>query len=234
VVVLLYIIKIQKIHEKEWRELLLEEERNLLVDYGKKLITAGLTKGTGGNISVFNKREGLMAISPSGMDYFETKPEDIVLMDLEGKIVDGLRKPSSEWRMHLIFYQNREDVGAVVHTHSTFATTIATLRWDVPPASYLIAYAGKKVPCAPYAAFGTQEIANAAYNTMGKEYNAVLLANHGLIAVGPDMPSAFGIAEIIEMVCEIYYRAKCVGEPTILSDDEMDLMLEKFKTYGQK
>lgn len=214
--------------------MLLNEERNLLVDYGKKLITAGLTKGTGGNISVFNKREGLMAISPSGMDYFETKPEDIVLMDLEGKIVDGLRKPSSEWRMHLIFYQNREDVKAVVHTHSMFATTIATLRLDVPPASYLIAYAGKKVPCAPYATFGTQEIADAAYNTMGKEYNAVLLANHGLIAVGPDMPSAFGIAEIIEMVCEIYYRAKCVGEPTILSDDEMDLMLEKFKTYGQK
>ncbi len=214
--------------------MLLNEERNLLVDYGKKLITAGLTKGTGGNISVFNKREGLMAISPSGMDYFETKPEDIVLMDLEGKIVDGFRKPSSEWRMHLIFYQNREDVKAVVHTHSMFATTIATLRLDVPPASYLIAYAGKKVPCAPYATFGTQEIADAAYNTMGKEYNAVLLANHGLIAVGPDMPSAFGIAEIIEMVCEIYYRAKCVGEPTILSDDEMDLMLEKFKTYGQK
>ena len=87
---------------------------------------------------------------------------------------------------------------------------------------------------APYAKFGTQEIADAAYNTMGKEYNAVLLANHGLIAVGPNMPSAFGIAEIIEMVCEIYYRAKCVGEPTILSDDEMDLMLEKFKTYGQR
>ena len=214
--------------------MLLNEERNLLVDYGKKLITAGLTKGTGGNISVFNKREGLMAISPSGMDYFETKPEDIVLMNLEGKIVDGLRKPSSEWRMHLIFYQNREDVKAVVHTHSMFATTIATLHWDVPPASYLIAYAGKKVPCAPYATFGTQEIADAAYNTMGKEYNAVLLANHGLIAVGPDMPSAFGIAEIIEMVCEIYYMAKCVGEPTILSDDEMALMLEKFKTYGQK
>ncbi|MEN2996365.1 L-fuculose-phosphate aldolase [Acetomicrobium hydrogeniformans] len=214
--------------------MLLNEERNLLVDYGKKLITAGLTKGTGGNISVFNKREGLMAISPSGMDYFETKLEDIVLMNLDGKVVDGFRKPSSEWRMHLIFYQNREDVKAVVHTHSMFATTIATLRWDVPPASYLIAYAGKKVPCAPYATFGTQEIADAAYNTMGKEYNAVLLANHGLIAVGPDMPSAFGIAEIIEMVCEIYYRAKCVGEPTILSDDEMDLMLEKFKTYGQK
>jgi len=175
-----------------------------------------------------------MAISPSGMDYFETKPEDVVVMDLNGKIVDGFRKPSSEWRMHLIFYQKREDVGAVVHTHSMFATTLATLHWEVPPASYLIAYAGKKVPCAPYATFGTQEIADAAYNAMGEEYNAVLLANHGLIAVGPDMPSAFGIAEIIEMVCEIYYRAKCVGEPVILPDEEMELMLEKFKTYGQK
>jgi len=214
--------------------LLLEEERQVVVEYGKKLITAGLTRGTGGNISVLEPKSKLMAISPSGMDYFETKPEDVVIMDLNGKIVDGFRKPSSEWRMHLIFYQKREDVGAVVHTHSMFATTLATLHWEVPPASYLIAYAGKKVPCAPYATFGTQEIADAAYNAMGKEYNAVLLANHGLIAVGPDMPSAFGIAEIIEMVCEIYYRAKCVGEPVILPDEEMELMLKKFKTYGQK
>jgi len=214
--------------------LLLEEKRQVIVEYGKKLIAAGLTRGTGGNISVLDEKSKLMAISPSGMDYFETKPEDVVVMDLNGKIVDGFRKPSSEWRMHLIFYQKREDVGAVVHTHSMFATTLATLHWEVPPASYLIAYAGKKVPCAPYATFGTQEIADAAYNAMGEEYNAVLLANHGLIAVGPDMPSAFGIAEIIEMVCEIYYRAKCVGEPVILPDEEMELMLEKFKTYGQK
>jgi len=212
----------------------LEEKRQVIVEYGKKLVTAGLTRGTGGNISVLDEKSKLMAISPSGMDYFETKPEDVVVMDLNGKIVDGFRKPSSEWRMHLIFYQKREDVGAVVHTHSMFATTLATLHWEVPPASYLIAYAGKKVPCAPYATFGTQEIADAAYNAMGEEYNAVLLANHGLIAVGPDMPSAFGIAEIIEMVCEIYYRAKCVGEPVILPDEEMELMLEKFKTYGQK
>ncbi|MFY9382578.1 MAG: L-fuculose-phosphate aldolase [Acetomicrobium sp.] len=214
--------------------MLLEKERELVVEYGKKLITAGLTRGTGGNISVINKKESLMAISPSGMDYFETEPGDVVIMDLEGEIVDGFRKPSSEWRMHLIFYQKREDVGAVVHTHSMFATTIATLRWEIPPAHYLIAYAGKKVPCAPYATFGTQEIADAAYNTMGKEYNAVLLANHGLIAVGPDLPSAFGTAEIIEMVSEIYYRTKCVGDPVLLPDEEMELMLEKFKTYGQK
>ncbi|AFM20779.1 ribulose-5-phosphate 4-epimerase-like epimerase or aldolase [Acetomicrobium mobile DSM 13181] len=214
--------------------MLLEEKRQVIVEYGKKLITAGLTRGTGGNISVLDEKSKLMAISPSGMDYFETKPEDVVVMDLNGKIVDGFRKPSSEWRMHLIFYQKREDVGAVVHTHSMFATTLATLHWEVPPASYLIAYAGKKVPCAPYATFGTQEIADAAYDAMGEEYNAVLLANHGLIAVGPDMPSAFGIAETIEMVCEIYYRAKCVGEPVILPDEEMELMLEKFKTYGQK
>jgi len=131
--------------------LLLEEKRQVIVEYGKKLIAAGLTRGTGGNISVLDEKSKLMAISPSGMDYFETKPEDVVVMDLNGKIVDGFRKPSSEWRMHLIFYQKREDVGAVVHTHSMFATTLATLHWEVPPASYLIAYAGKKVPCAPYA-----------------------------------------------------------------------------------
>jgi len=112
--------------------LLLEEKRQVIVEYGKKLIAAGLTRGTGGNISVLDEKSKLMAISPSGMDYFETKPEDVVVMDLNGKIVDGFRKPSSEWRMHLIFYQKREDVGAVVHTHSMFATTLATLHWEVP------------------------------------------------------------------------------------------------------
>ncbi|TZE81037.1 L-fuculose-phosphate aldolase [Calorimonas adulescens] len=213
--------------------MLLEEERNLIVAYGKNLITHNLTTGTGGNLSIFNKKEGLMAISPSGIDYFETKPEDVVIMDLEGKIVDGTRKPSSEYEMHRIFYRKREDVGAVVHTHSTYSTVISCLRWTIPAVHYLVAFAGKDVRCAEYATFGTREIAENAFEGM-KDRNAVLLANHGLLAVGPDLPSAFNTAEEVEFCAEIYYRTKCIGEPVVLPDDEMELMMEKFKTYGQK
>ena len=213
--------------------MLLKAEREQIVEYGKKLITSGLTKGTGGNISIYNREHNLMAISPSGIDYFETKPEDIVVLNLEGEIVEGTRKPSSELGMHSIFYQRREDINAIVHTHSPFCTTISALNWDLPAASYLVAYAGPNVRCAKYATFGTEELAENAFEAM-KDRRAVLLANHGLLAGAHDLINAFNIAEEIEFSAEIYYRAKSIGEPVILPEQEMQLMLEKFKTYGQR
>ena len=213
--------------------MLLEEERNAVVEYGKNLVKRCLTRGTGGNISIFSRERGLMAISPSGMDYFETRPEDVVVMDLDGKVVEGIRKPSSEYEMHRIFYRNREGIGAVVHTHSTYSTVLSCLHWTIPAVHYLVAYAGMDVPCAEYATFGTREIADNAFAAM-EDRNAVLLANHGLLAVGPDLPSAFNTAEEIEFCAEIYYRTKCVAQPVLLPDDEMKRMIERFKTYGQK
>ena len=213
--------------------MLLEEERKLIVTYGKKLITSGLTKGTGGNISIYHPEEKLMAISPSGLDYFETEPEDVVVLDLEGKVVDGTRKPSSELDMHSIFYKNREDINAIVHTHSPFATTIAALNWELPAVSYLVAYAGLNVRCAKYASFGTKELAENAFEAM-RDRRAVLLANHGLLTGAKDLINAFNIAEEIEFSAEIYYRAKSIGEPVILPEKEMEFMLEKFKIYGQR
>ncbi|WP_422444802.1 L-fuculose-phosphate aldolase [Thermoanaerobacterium sp. DL9XJH110] len=213
--------------------MLLQKERELIVEYGKKLITHRLTRGTGGNISIFNREKGLLAISPSGMDYFETKPEDVVILDLNGKIVDGNRKPSSEYDMHKIFYEKRGDINAVVHTHSVYATTIACLNWDLPPLHYLIGFAGKTVRCTKYTTFGTRELAETAFEGM-KDRFAVLLGNHGLLAGGNDIEYAFNTAEEIEFCCEVFYRTKCIGEPVILTDAEMDIVLEKFKTYGQK
>lgn len=214
--------------------MLLEEERKLVVEYGKKLITSGLTSGTGGNISVFNKEMGLVAISPSGLDYFETKPEDIVITDVDGNVVDGHRKPSSELSMHCIFYRKRDDINAVVHAHSIYSTTLATLRWELPAANYMIALAGgNNVRCADYASFGTQELAENAFEAMKDRY-ACFLANHGLITGARDLANAFNIAVEIERCAEYYYRAKSIGEPVLLTDEEMEVMLEKFKTYGQK
>jgi L-fuculose-phosphate aldolase len=213
--------------------MLMENERKKIVEYGKKLIESGLTKGTGGNISIYNEEENLMAISPSGIDYFKTEPEDVVVLDLDGNIVDGDRKPSSEYPMHKIFYEKRDDIKAVVHAHSIYATTISALRWEIPALSYLVPFGGgKKIPCADYATFGTQELAEKNYEVM-QGYNACLMANHGLLTGSRDIETAFMIAEQVEFIAELFYRTKAVGDPIILDDEEMELMIEKFKSYGQ-
>ena len=213
--------------------MLMQKERELVVKYGKKLITDGLTKGTGGNISICDREQGLMVISPSGLDYFETEPEDIVVINVaDGKVVDGKRKPSSEHELHRIFYTQRDDVSAVVHTHSTFATTLATLHEGLPASNYMVALAGPDVRCAEYASFGTPELAHNAFEAM-KDRRCCLLANHGLVAIAPDLPNAFNIASLIEECCETYWRARVVGQAQILSDEEMERMMKAFKTYGQ-
>lgn len=212
--------------------MLLEKERELIVEYGKKLIDTGLTKGTGGNLSIYNREKKLMAISPSGIDYYKIKPEDVVILDLDGNKIDGNKTPSSEYDMHRIFYKNRTDIDAIIHTHTMYATTIACLNWDLPPVHYMVALAGPNVRCAKYATYGTKELAENAFKAM-ENRKAVLLANHGLLAGAKDLANAFNITEEIEYCAELYYRTKCIGEPVILSDEEMDLMLEKFKTYGQ-
>ncbi|WMM23292.1 L-fuculose-phosphate aldolase [Tissierella sp. MB52-C2] len=208
------------------------EEKKLIVEYGKKLATSNLTKGTGGNLSVYNREKSLMAISPSGIDYFKTGVEDIVVMNLKGNIVDGHREPSSEYDMHRIFYENRDDIDAIIHTHTMYATTLACLNWSLPPVHYMVALAGLDVRCANYATYGTKELAENAFEAMKDRY-AVLLANHGLLAGSKDLANAFNITEEIEYVAELYYRTKAIGEPVILSEEEMTLMIEKFKTYGQ-
>ena len=213
--------------------MLLEKERELVVAYGKKLVETGLTTGTGGNISVFNEEKKLMAISPSGLDYFQTKPEDIVILDLDGNKIDGDRKPSSEYDMHRVLYQHRPEVRAVVHTHSKYCAILACLHWNIEPVHYLIGFAGKNVRCTEYVPFGTPELAEIALAGM-KDRNAVLLGNHGLLCAGPDINYAFDTAEETEFCAEIYYKTKLAGTPVILSDEQMDVVLEKFKTYGQK
>ena len=213
--------------------MLLENERIEIVEYGKKIITSGLTKGTGGNLSIFEREKGLMAISPSGIDYFDIRPEDIIIMDMDGKIIEGDKKPSSEYELHKIFYERRTDIDAIIHTHTMYATTISCLNWDLPAVHYMIAVAGKNVRCADYATFGTIELAENAYIAM-EDRRAVLLANHGLLAGAQTLANAFNITEEIEYVAELYYRTKAIGNPVILSDEEMDLMDVKFKSYGQR
>ncbi|MBS9805684.1 L-fuculose-phosphate aldolase [Bacillus toyonensis] len=213
--------------------MLLQKEREEIVAYGKKMISSGLTKGTGGNISIFNREQGLIAISPSGLEYYGTRPEDVVIVNLDGEVVEGARKPSSELDMHLIYYRNREDINALVHTHSPYAKTIATLGWELPAVSYLIAFAGPNVRCAPYETFGTKQLAEAAFEGM-IDRRAVLLANHGLMAGANNIKMAFTVAEEIEFCAQIYYQTKSVGGPKLLPEDEMENLAKKFEGYGQQ
>ena len=213
--------------------MLLADERRAVVDGGKAMARAGLTTGTGGNLSRICRRHGLVAISPSGVDYAAVRPEDVALVDLDGLKVEGGYRPSSELGFHLGLYRRRPDVGAVVHTHSVYATTLACLGWELPAVHYLVGFAGRKVPVAPYATFGTDALAVNVAATMGADINAVLLANHGLVAVGADMRAALNTAEEVEFVARIYYQARCAGSPVILPDREMDVVIEKFKTYGK-
>lgn len=213
--------------------MLMESERIQLIEYGKKLVKNNLTKGTGGNLSIFDRKSGHVAITPSGIDFFEIQPEDIVIIDLEGNIIEGDREPSSEWEMHLMPYRTRKDMDAVIHAHTMYATVLACLHKELPATHYMIAVAGPTVRCAEYATYGTHELAINASKAM-EDRNAVLLANHGILAGAKDLLNAFNIVEEIEYCSEVYCKALSIGEPVILPQEEMTLMAEKFKTYGQK
>ena len=213
--------------------MLMQEERELVVEYGRKMSTDRLSTGTSGNISVCNAEKGLMAISPSGMAYDAIAPEDVVVMDLEAHVVEGGRKPSSEWALHTAFYRAKPRARAVVHAHSMYCTAFAILGQPLRAVHYMIASAGTDViPCAPYRTFGTVELAEAAVEACG-ESDAVLLANHGLVACGADLERAYALACDMEFLAELQYRAMCIGDPNVLSHQQMAEVLERFQTYGQ-
>ncbi len=200
-----------------------------------KLDALGLNRGSAGNCSV-RTSEGFL-ITPSGVPSESLTEEMLVPMTVSGMVsatvLDTLT-PSSEWRFHRDLYVSRSDVNAVVHTHSPFATTLACLHKDIPPFHYMIAIAGgDTIRCAPYALFGTQELSDHAIKAMtGRK--ACLLANHGMIAVGQDLVDAMRVAIEVESLCEQYWRALQIGQPHILSAEEMAQVIEKFKTYGPK
>ena len=213
---------------------MLEAEKAQVVEYGKRLISSGLTSGTGGNVSIFNPEKELMAISPSGIDYFATEIDDVVLMDLDGNVVEGKCKPSSEWQMHLIYYQKRrKDVQAVVHAHATFSTILAICRKSLPATAYQIAMAGgEDVRCSEYATFGTRELAEVSFEAMEDRY-ACFLANHGLLTCGQSIEQAFGIAEEVERMAGLYIGASLFGDPVVLEKAEINRIIDRLQFYGQ-
>ena len=208
------------------------ERRQQLIATAIELNTSGINQGTSGNVSV-RVDEGLL-ITPSGMTYPSLTPEDIVLMDLEGQTSTprSTRLHSSECPFHVDIYQPRNDVQAIVHTHSVYATALACLEKSIPAFHYMVAMAGgKDIRCAPYATYGTQTLSDLALVAL-KDRKACLLAHHGVIATGADLARAFALASEVETLAQQYIAALSVGEPTILSDKEMEIVVEKFANYG--
>ena len=193
---------------------------------------SSLTPGRTGNLSV---RDGQrVAITPTGVPYPDIETEDVPVLDLNGDQVAGDLEPSSEVPMHLGIYRAM-DVGAIVHVHAPWSTTLAVLQEPLPAVHYSIAHAGREVPVAGYAPFGTEELAEKAVSAMTEAGStACILANHGLIAAGSDLPSALETTRSVESVARVYLQARSVGEPVVLGDEAMAAVERRFETYGQR
>lgn len=202
--------------------------RAALVEFARRCAAAGLNHGATGNLSV-RTGAGLL-ITPSGVEPVALGEASMVELDGAGNPL-GPGRPSSEWRMHAAIYAARRDVDAIVHTHPPFATTVACLRQDLPAVHYMIAISGSdRVRCSRYETFGTPGLSEAALEALGSS-RACLLANHGLVAAGPDLATAYRVTEAVERVAEYWWRAKAVGEPVVLTDAEMVAALERFRGY---
>ena len=211
-----------------------QELREEVARVAKALIRTGLVTGTSGNVSV-RTPEGDVLVTPSGVDYEEMRPDDVVLVDLDMNVLEGSLVPSTETPMHTGIYKARPNVDAVVHTHSRFATTLACLGWEIPPVHYMLTTLGPdgRVPLGPYTLYGTEELANHAANALGDSHNACLLANHGTITVGTHPEQAFSRTVVLEEMAEVYYRARLAGEPVLLDGDQVAEVAAKISGYGQ-
>lgn len=203
--------------------------REQLLAVSLKLNRLGLNRGTSGNAGV-RDGDGFL-VTPTGMAVEQMIPGDMVRMNFDGEH-EGERKPSSEWRFHRDILAARPEIGAIIHTHSMFATTLACLHKEIPPFHYMIAVAGgDNIRCAPYALFGSQALSDAALAAL-QDRRACLLANHGMIALGRDLDQALAVAVEVETLCEQYWRALQAGEPRLLSPAQMAEVMEQFKGYG--
>ncbi len=210
------------------------EGRAQIVAGALELERLGLNHGSAGNLSI---RVGEAAlVTPSGVPPRELRAEMIARMPLSDATgaYEGPLPPSSEWRFHLDIYRARPDAAAVVHMHSTYATTLATLRRSIPAVHYMIAaFGGPSVPCVGYAPYGTAELSRLVVEGL-RDRDAVLLANHGAIVIGPDMRKALWRAVELEALAQVYYLGFLAGQPAILPDDEIFRTVERFKSYGPR
>ena len=211
------------------------DQRNQIIEYSLKLNSTNLSPLRSGNISLRGKEEDKdgYLITPSGKKYETLKPEDIVFMNLNDELKnnDSVNQPSSEWRFHRDIYLNKKDAQAIVHAHSPHATAVSSHGKSIPPFHYMIALAGgEDIKCAEYATFGTEELSKNIMKAL-ENRSACLMSNHGQVAFGKNLDQAFELAQEIENICQQYIIALKIGEPKILSFEEMKKVLDKAKNY---
>jgi len=205
------------------------EARQAIIDACIEMNAVGINQGTSGNISL--RHGDGMLISPTSTPYDTLEPEDIVFMGWDGE-VDGRLPPSSEWRFHLDIMKARPEVNAVVHAHPTYCTTIAIMGRKIPAIHYMVAVAGgSDIRCAPYATFGTAELSAHAVEAL-RDRKACLLAQHGMIAVGSSLAQAMWLAVEVETLARQYHGALQIGEPPVLSDEEIENVIKRMASYG--
>jgi len=206
--------------------------REKIIALCKQMNATGLNQGTSGNISaVYNKK---MLITPSGIPYDDMQPEQIASISLKktGDKYKGPCKPSSEWQFHRAILKSNPSFGAVVHTHSNYATVLSIARQSIPACHYMIAaFGGNSVRCADYATFGTNELSENILTAM-RDRSACLMANHGMVVAGENLDKAMWAAVELEALSRQYYEARLLGGMVVLPASEMDVVLEKFKSYG--
>jgi L-fuculose-phosphate aldolase/L-ribulose-5-phosphate 4-epimerase len=214
--------------------MMLQELRKQVLDASLNLVKYRLVTLTGGNVSGRDPITGFIAITPSGMEYEGLNPEDIVILDAEGNVIDGKWKPSVDTKFHLYIYKNRKDINGIIHTHSTFASCFASLHEEIPCVLTTLANeVGGSVPVARYTPVGTDEMGPAILEAIG-DRRACLLANHGVVSVGPDVRHALVAAVMLEDAAKAYFAAKSIGEPVVLPESEVQKARDLFLfQYGQ-
>ncbi|MCY0881639.1 MAG: class II aldolase/adducin family protein, partial [Firmicutes bacterium] len=196
----------------------------------------GLAYGTSGNLSVRDETHAnWIWITPSGVDFDTITAEDMVAVQIaDHQVMAGDLKPSSEVPMHTGVYAARKDIQAIVHTHSEYATIFAVLGRPIAAVHYQLAWVGDGVPVAPYATYGTDALAHNVLETLGEHGRAVLMQNHGVMAVAQTLDHAYQYAKDVEWTAKLYYRTLCIGQPQILSPDQMEAARQQFAHYGQE
>jgi L-fuculose-phosphate aldolase len=195
---------------------------------------SGLVVGTSGNVSA-RTPDGTVLMTPSGLDYWAMVPEDVVLVDLGGAVIEGSFEPSVEWPMHTGIYRARPETGGIVHTHARYSTILACLNREIPPVHYMLTVLSDEgwVPLARYATYGTEELARNTADALRDSHKARLLSNHGTIAVGGTVGEAYSRTELLEEMAEFYHHATVAGEPVVLTPEQMAEVVAKIHDYGQ-
>ena len=209
--------------------------KKLILETGRKMAESGLVAGTWGNISAWDETRQGFWITPSGMDYFTLTEEDLVLLNREGTVLAGKRKPSSELLLHAEIYKKRADVKGIVHTHSIYATAHAVARVPLPGiVEDLVMIVGGEVRVSEYQFPGTMELAVSAVEALGDK-NAVFLANHGLVGVGNSLEEAYKVCQVVEKSAQIHIMSLQLGGPVLLSPKDIQLMRFTYQEkYGQR